>query len=558
MSENVAVLKNAGERPLPLVRDLPAPETFPIEALGDVLAPAAAASQDSVQSPWAMCGQAVLAAATLAVQGFADVALPSGQVKPISNFFLTVAGSGERKSATDGFALGPIQKREELLRDAYLAELPGYNNAKSAYEAARKKICNSFKGDLASVKTSLDSLGPEPVAPLQPMLTCQEPTFEGLCRALEVGQPSIGIFATEGGQFIAGNAMNSDNKLKTAAGLSCAWDGETIRRVRAGDGIVLLPGRRVSLHLMVQPGVATTMLGDPELADQGLLSRCLVIAPESHSGRRFYREPAPETKGQLMAYDRCLSDILQRPFPLATNSRNVLAPRVLRLNPGATTRWRTFADDVEKELGPIGALAPISGFANKMPEHAARLAAVLTLIEDPAAAEITDDFMARGILLAKHYASEALRLFQGAKINHGLRLATQLLDWLRKSWADPNISLPDVYQFGPTAIRDRETALRLLKILEAHRHLVKLPAITLVKGQPRREAWRIVSEDSMSFSPKAACVPGAPAKAAKVAKESASDHFPCGTLAGLATLAAPPSEREQEDPGDVADERTTS
>jgi hypothetical protein len=117
------------------------------------------------------------------------------------------------------------------------------------------------------------------------------------------------------------------------------------------------------------------------------------------------------------------------------------------------------------------------------------------LIEDPAAAEITDDFMARGILLAKHYASEALRLFQGAKINHDLRLATQLLDWLRQSWADPNISLPDVYQFGPNAIRDRETALRLLKILEAHRHLVKLPGITLVKGQPRREAWRVVSED---------------------------------------------------------------
>jgi hypothetical protein len=480
------------ERPLPLVRALPAPETFPIEALGDVLAPAAAAIQDTVQSPWAMCSQAVLAAATLAVQGFADVELPTGQVKPISNFFLTVAGSGERKSATDALALRPIRKHEEMLLETYLIELPGYNNAKAAWDAVKKKAC---KGDFAAIKAALDRLGPEPPAPLQPLLTCQEPTFEGLCRALEVGRPSIGVFATEGGQFIGGNAMNAENKLKTAAGLSCVWDGETIKRVRAGDGIILLPGRRVSLHLMVQPSVAAIMLGDADLADQGLLSRCLVIAPESNSGRRFHREPAPETKTNMMAYERCLGDLLQRPFPLATNSRNVLAPRVLRLSSSGTKVWRTFADDVERQLGPGGDLALISGFANKMPEHAARLAAVLTLVEDPAAVEITDDFMARGVALAKHYASEALRLFQGAKIDHHLRLAAQLLDWLLHSWAGPIVSLPDIYQSGPNAIRDRKTALGLVGTLETHRHLVKLPGTTLVKGQPRREAWRIVSED---------------------------------------------------------------
>ncbi|UGX92331.1 DUF3987 domain-containing protein [Bradyrhizobium barranii subsp. barranii] len=485
----------SAERPLPLVRALPAPEAFPIEALGDVLAPAAAAIQDVVQSPWAMCCQGVLAAATLAVQGFADVELPTGQVKPISSFFVTVAGSGERKSATDALALRPVRKHEEMLLEAYLAELPGYNNAKGAWDAAKKKACNANKGDFAAIKAALDRLGPEPAAPLQPLLTCQEPTFEGLCRALEVGQPSIGIFATEGGQFIGGNAMSAENKLKTAAGLSCLWDGETIKRVRAADGIILLPGRRVSLHLMVQPSVATIMLGDADLADQGLLSRCLVTAPESHSGRRFYRETAPETKTNLEAYERRLADILQRPFPLAMNRRNVLEPRVLRLTPEATNVWRTFADDVERELGPGGDLAPISGFANKMPEHAARLAAVLTLVGDPAAGDITADFMARGVLLAKHYASEALRLFQGARIDHDLRLATQLLDWLLHSWPEPNVSLPDIYQSGPNAIRDRKTALRLVGVLETHRHLVKLPGTALVKGQPRREAWRIVSED---------------------------------------------------------------
>lgn len=124
--------------------------------------------------------------------------------------------------------------------------------------------------------------------------------------------------------------------------------------------------------MMVQPGVAAIMLSDDELADQGMLSRCLVIAPESHAGRRFYREQAPETKNKLMEYERRLHDILQRKFPLATNNRNVLAPRVLRLSADATKVWRTFADHVEGQIGPAGALEPIIGFANKLPEHAAR------------------------------------------------------------------------------------------------------------------------------------------------------------------------------------------
>jgi hypothetical protein len=69
-----------------------------------------------------------------------------------------------------------------------------------------------------------------------------------------------------------------------------------------------------------------------------------------------------------------------------------------------------------------------------------------------------------------------------------------LLDWLLHTWVEPDISLPDIYQLGPNAIRDRETALRIAKILETHRYLVKLPGVTIVNGQRRQDAWRIVSE----------------------------------------------------------------
>ena len=62
---------------------------------------------------------------------------------------------------------------------------------------------------------------------------------------------SLGLFSAEGGQFVGGHGMSADHRLKTAAGFSEIWDAVTIKRVRAGDGTVVLPGRRLAMHMLV-------------------------------------------------------------------------------------------------------------------------------------------------------------------------------------------------------------------------------------------------------------------------------------------------------------------
>src|SRR5262252_1936518 len=103
------------EPPRPLMRELPPADPYPVDALGDVLAPAARAIHDRVQASLAICGQSVLAAATLVTQAHADVELPMGHAKPVSTYLVTVAATGERKSAVDCEALGPVRKREAAL-----------------------------------------------------------------------------------------------------------------------------------------------------------------------------------------------------------------------------------------------------------------------------------------------------------------------------------------------------------------------------------------------------------------------------------------------------------
>jgi hypothetical protein len=494
--ENVrTIFENADEMksepPRPLMRELPPSDPFPTEALGSLLAPTARAIHDRVRAPIAICGQAVLAATTLAVQGFANVKLPMGHQKPLSCFFVSVAATGERKSAVDHEALFPVREREAALRRNSARERLEYENKETAWKKARDEAVKKAKGDQARIKAALDGMGPPPVPPLEPLLVCGEPTFEGLVKLLAVGWPSVGIFAAEGGQFVGGHGMTDDAKLRTAAGLSALWDGEAIKRVRASDGCTVLPDRRVAMHLMAQPDVAAIWLGDRLLIEQGLLSRVLLTAPEQASGSRIWREVSPDNDACLRRYGLRLLGILDQPLPLAEGCHNQLAPRTLPLSCKARHMWIGFHDHIERRLGPGGELEPVRGLANKLPEHAARLAAVLALVDDIEATEVGSAEMDAGIALAQHYAAEGLRLFSASRVRADLREAQQLLVWLHTKWLEPLISLPDIYQVGPSSIRDKSRADRAVAILVNHGWLIKAPPSD-VNGKYRRDVWMVV------------------------------------------------------------------
>ena len=482
-----------GEPPRPLQRETSPAQPFPLEALGDVLGGAAYAILDKVRCPDAIAANSVLAAASLAVQAHADVVLPAtGHPRPLSLFLATVASSGERKSVADYEASRPVRRHEEALREVYEAALPDYRLSHRAWEIAAREAEKTKGGRLAK-EAALKAIGPEPQPPLLPMLTCGEPTLEGLHKLFAGGQPTLGIFSDEGGAFISGHAMAVETRLKTVAGLSTLWDGAPIKRVRAVDGADILPGRRLAFHIMAQPDAAARMLSDQVLVDQGFLSRLLVAAPTSTAGTRFQRPLAPETEPALRRYDARLLAILRTPPILLAKTRNALDPRRLELAPEAARRWLAFADDIERLLGAGKALEPVRGFANKLPEHAARVAGVLTLIEDLGAIAISCRTLDQAIRILDFYTSEALRLFEAASCPPELRHAEKLLEWL-KAWPEPLVGLSVIYRLGPNSIREAETAKKAVKLLEEHGWLLREPGRQIVSGSPVPEAWRIVRE----------------------------------------------------------------
>ncbi len=247
----------------------------------------------------------------------------------------------------------------------------------------------------------LQALGEEPKPPPKPDVIVSEPTFEGLARLFAEGQPSLGLFSVEGGGFLGGHAMRDDSRLRALTGLS-DMDGSPLRRTRAGDSAHHLTGRRLALHLMVQPSVAPMLLADDLANGQGFLSRLLVCAPASTQGSRFQRPPQPWARQSLDIYSTVIGDLLKKSPRLVDNG---LDPMALALTDEAVTRWRDFADDMERELAVDGASSSIRGLRNKTPEMALRIGGVLACIEEER--EVTIATVERGIELALFFLSEA-------------------------------------------------------------------------------------------------------------------------------------------------------
>lgn len=214
----------------------------------------------------------------------------------------------------------------------------------------------------------------------------------------------LGLFSDEGGGFLGGHAMNSDNRLKTVAGLSSLWGGEALDRVRAGDGAMTLYGRRLAVHLMVQPVAARPLLSDPVASGQGFLARFLITEPASTIGTRLNQTCNNATDPAILAASRCLSDILNHPLPTREGQERELEPRALALSQDAKALLFEYYKATELAQVQGGDLEQVKSFASKSPEQAARIAGVLTLWKDLGATVVAASVMSDAIELYRTYA----------------------------------------------------------------------------------------------------------------------------------------------------------
>lgn len=473
--------------PLPLQREKSPPRPFPFEALGSVLGGTAQRLHLIVKAPDAICGQSVLAAASYLTEPYADIYI-DGRVHPISLFMLTVAESGDRKSSVEKIVLKSIEDYQAMLKVTFEEEKSRYRNKLEIWKRERDQI---FKNSPSiKLEEDLEKLGREPIPPLEPFLLLEEPTYEGIVKLFAIGQPSLGLFSDEGGRMLSGHAMQKDNLLKTACGLSSLWDGKAISRIRGGDENLLLYGRRFSMHLMIQEVVLHSILKNELLVGQGLLARCLIVAPETNAGNRKYNPVDVSNEPIINKFHEMAYNLLDHKYPLKNpDIPNELAPKALSLDFSAKEAWIKFHDEIDDGLRRDGKYYSIRRMANKAAEQALRISAVLAIFENFEVSSISLEYIDRGITLMRYYLDEAIRISDSSAEDPELNLAQTLLNWMEsKSTEQGNkrtFPLSEIYQKGPKGVRNAEAARRIMKILESHRRVKR--------NSQGKEEWAVLN-----------------------------------------------------------------
>lgn len=482
--------------PLP---QAPAATPYPVDALGPVLGPAARRIAYHVQAPLGMACQSVLGAASLVVQGHYDVKRGNIGTGPVSLYLMTVAVSGERKTSEDKVALAPIRAIEAEQREQYEQAVTRFQADTEAWELRRKSIIAEAEGKtkgkqamseehqhaLASRLAEHD--GNRPVPPAMPNLTFSEPTAEGMYRHLKASRPTAGLYSDEAIGFFGGHGMSDEARGRTIEALCRLWDGAPLTRTRGTAGESgFLSGRRLSTHLMMQPVVAEKVLGDTLLQGQGFLPRFLICHEPSMIGTRFLADRSP---GDSVETDRAIADYAHRidalaREPLPVNDAGELEPALMTIDGAAFDAFSILHDGIEAELAQDGRFHDVQAFASKAAENAARLAAVMAVVEESDG--ITPEHINRAGRLVTYYLETMKARTEEARQDAQERQARDLLDWITEHGGTLH---QNDFKRLPSFCRSAKKARPLLTWLENAGHL----RATKRSASGKPTTWEVVS-----------------------------------------------------------------
>src|SRR5581483_3464473 len=222
-------------RPIPLRDDEREGNDFPVGALTSKIQHAATGIEDIVDVPDTLAVQSCLSGAAFAVQGLASIVNPNTKAHhPLSLYCVTVADSGERKTAADSKAFKAAYKFEEHLATYRKSQLGDYTMEMKAWTAEKKKI-ERAKISFAERVEQLKKIGPPPDLPLSATLIYSDFTTEGIYKNLRYGYPTQGIFADEAGIVVGGHAFRDETKLHTITTLNALWGGAPFSRLRTDN-----------------------------------------------------------------------------------------------------------------------------------------------------------------------------------------------------------------------------------------------------------------------------------------------------------------------------------
>jgi hypothetical protein len=433
---------------------------FPLSSLPPSLKDVAVLLHKTINTPVELCVQTILSTLSLASQSLVNVRI-GDRVFPPSLFCLSIADSGERKTAVFNAVLAPVVEYEKILQAEFLKDMQHYQQN---IEAAK------------SIQTDIRK-------PLKPILTISDPTIEGIHKYYDGGQSSLGLFNDEAGSFLAGYGMKPEHRDKTITHLSSLFSGSAISKLRKGDEDIKMYNKRLAMHLMVQPTLVSKILSDEHLLDQGFLARFLITKPKSLVGYRQYSTDTYTDKPIYKDFFKRMIKLLSAPKSFEADLENTLKPREIFLTEEAENCYKEFFNAVESECRPEGIFREIRSCATRAPEVATRIAACFSMYADSNAEHISLDDMQSAITLMYYYLQQSLHLIKPEidlenSSHYQLKNhAQEMIGWLINHAKKKDLKTFQaryIAQRCPEKFREKSIFTEIMTILEDHSYITKI------------------------------------------------------------------------------------
>ena len=359
----------------------PDPDPLPLDALPPVLRDMASTISQATQAPLDSAIGVVLGGISVAIVGKARVEIraDSGWIKPVQIYVGIEQPSGTGKSPLINFVYSPIATWEAEQADSErpkrrLAD-EQVHLAEARLVAARKNAVKD-RGLEDELEDALKELSAaEAVARGEFQLLISDATEEEVVRVLERNGGRAASIDAEATllEVAAGRYGNGDARL---AALTHGWDGEAMRQNRVTRARVDVPSANLALLLGLQPGILRGMLNAETMKQRGVLARFLWIAPRIRwDAMRVGTDVPPLDRRAVERFEKTLLRILNK------SDKSEGEPGLLRMSPEAQQGVYRLEQAKIDGMRPGGRLESVPAFAGKLPDHGARIAALLTVAD---------------------------------------------------------------------------------------------------------------------------------------------------------------------------------
>lgn len=417
--------------PLPVPRHTLPP--FPTELLGASLAAWVRAQGASLNVSDDLLALSALGTISAALGGRVQVKVKDGwDAENVCLYCLGLADSSARKTPALDAASAPMRDRIGQLREDHRAEVEQVEQEIRITEkelAAVENDVSRSKATKEDARAVLDTLLELKGQPGLPKAFVGDVTLEALGKVMGENGGRMALHESEAGFFKACAGLYGNGRADITLVLK-AYSGTGHEIDRVGRGHSWMPRTALTLTLIIQPGVVEHMEKDnPEFKSSGFLNRFLYALPSPMPPGAFETPEVP--------LDVSL-DYAQRIVRLVDDVWTNENIRTLTLTAQARKVFAEFYNQTEKDKADGGALHDVAEWAGKLCGQIIRLAACLTLYDNAAAAEISEDAMNRSIGLAPYLTAHARSAFSlmSRDGDGGRKLLRDILDRLPQLLAD--------------------------------------------------------------------------------------------------------------------------